>query len=51
VIGCHIKWTEMEADLSESDTTGAIIDYPLKTDGVEFYADTEEVLAKFRTGY
>jgi hypothetical protein len=31
--------------------TGAIIVYPLEADGVKFYADAEEALAKLPAGY
>jgi hypothetical protein len=35
----------------EHGKTGAIIDYPLEADGVKFYADAEEVLAKLPARY
>ena len=50
MIACHIKWTEIEADLPASNKTGSIIDNPLGAGGVKFYANAEEVLAKLLLG-
>lgn len=50
VIAGHIKWTGYRNGKPtirvEHHKTGAIIDHPLEADGVKFYADAEEVLAK-----
>jgi hypothetical protein len=51
VIAGHIKWTGYRTGPKptiriEHHKTGEIIDHPLEEDGVKFYADAEEVLAK-----
>jgi integrase len=50
VISGHIKWTGYRSGKPtirvEHHKTGAIIDHPLEADGVKFYADAEQVLAK-----
>jgi hypothetical protein len=50
VIAGHVKWTGYRNGKPtiriEHHKTGAIVDHPLEADGVQFYADAEEVLAK-----
>jgi integrase len=50
VIAGHIKWTGYRNGKPtirvEHHKTGAIVDHPLEADGMKFYADAEEVLAK-----
>lgn len=50
VIAGHIKWTGYRNGKPtirvEHHKTGATVDHPLEADGVKFYADAEEVLAK-----
>jgi hypothetical protein len=50
VIGGHIKWTGYRNGKPtirvEHHKSGAVIDHPLEGDGVKFYADAENVLAK-----
>jgi hypothetical protein len=50
VVAGHIKWTGYRNGKPtirvEHHKTGATVDHPLEADGVKFYADAEEVLAK-----
>lgn len=50
VIAGHIKWSGYRNPKPtirvEHHKTGAVVDHPLEADGVKFYADAEEVLAK-----
>lgn len=50
IIAGHIKWNGYRNGKPtiriEHHKTGAIIDHPLESDGVKFYAEAEEILAK-----
>jgi hypothetical protein len=50
VVAGHIKWTGYRSGRPtiriEHHKTGAIIDHPLEADGVRFYAEAEDILAR-----